>query len=714
MGLKRQSFIKKLILLSLLLASFGLLAQENYSDLDLESPDDIQVLMEDESLLELLPENENNEVKKTSADELQELRTDLGDIEFIDVDDAKLLEATETGDKKGSRPKIAPVGSAEASEEALVFDVGKAEKELLEVAKKMQGKIPENEWTEIAEASPVKTYTVVSGDWLWKISQRLFGSGFFYAKIWALNPYITNPHEIEPGMVLSFTTGTSSDLPQIRVGDLTKRAQIARESSDEFDKWGEDAKPNWMEERERLRNEGVFVQYATGETQEDLEEASEFGLIKEYEAYEPPRPDFEIIVPDDQYDDSGFDKTAKISFRYKEGFYLNTFISTNIVQDFGKIESAIDEHVFFTNENTVFARFDDSLDIVAGDKYSIYTAAGEVSHHNSDRKGYKYTIVGQIQTIQKKDGLWECKIIETTGLMQRGDRITVYTPKIDRITPTFNSRIVEAAILGAYSNLQTVVSFGDVVYLDRGRADGLEMGNVLVTYGFQDRATKRNITDNPSYKTGELTIITLTDNFATALVTQSIRDFNIGDIAITKTKEDAARATMIKNQLADATSTKIKDKALDELDVELNVDDLNDSLLDKADRIQFTEDELAELERQEREKSIMTEGERDLKALERLESEIDTAEKMLNEARLDEDKLLERQNLDNIEKNLGVKKQESLEEIEENFGKKYLDENLNDKDNPYGLTEFDIEEIDELLNVDENKELMNDQQNESL
>src|SRR5690606_14361629 len=149
---------------------------------------------------------------------------------------------------KGSRPKIAPVGSAEASEEALVFDVGKAEKELLEVAKKMQGKIPENEWTEIAEASPVKTYTVVSGDWLWKISQRLFGSGFFYAKIWALNPYITNPHEIEPGMVLSFTTGTSSDLPQIRVGDLTKRAQIARESSDEFDKWGEDAKPKWMEE----------------------------------------------------------------------------------------------------------------------------------------------------------------------------------------------------------------------------------------------------------------------------------------------------------------------------------------------------------------------------------------------------------------------------------------------------------------------------------
>ena len=48
--------------------------------------------------------------------------------------------------------------------------------------------------------------------------------------------------------------------------------------------------------------------------------------------------------------------------------------------------------------------------------------------------------------------------------------------------------------------------------------------------------------------------------------------------------------------------------------------------------------------------------------------------------------------------------QESLDEIEENFGKRYLDEDLNDKENPYGLTEFDIEEIDELLNVEKELE----------
>src|SRR5690606_25155979 len=148
-------------------------------------------------------------------------------------------------------------------------------------------------------------------------------------------------------MVLTFTTGTSSDLPEIQVGDLQAPPVLGKlDGEDEFDKWGDNAKPSWMEERDRLKNEGVFVQYATGETETDLDEASEFGLIREYEAYEPPRADFEIVVPEDEYDDVGFDKNAKISFRYKEGFYLNTFVSTNIVQDFGKIDASIDEHIF--------------------------------------------------------------------------------------------------------------------------------------------------------------------------------------------------------------------------------------------------------------------------------------------------------------------------------------------------------------------------------
>jgi len=71
---------------------------------------------------------------------------------------------------------------------------------------------------------------------------------------------------------------------------------------------------------------------------------------------------------------------------------------------------------------------------------------------------------------------------------------------------------------------------------------------------------------------------------------------------------------------------KAEGKALEELDVELNLDDVSQDILNKADRIQLTEDELEELERQEREKSVIKDSERDVKELDRLEGEIQDAE----------------------------------------------------------------------------------------
>ena len=694
----------------MLASSIGSAQTQAPLDLELEDPEDMELLLEEfpeeksaSNAEDESAESDSNEV----TDDLATLKEDLGDVEFaIPEDDDLVKQVDQMSGKKGregTKPSILGINGT-SSDAKMIFDVGQEEKELLEVAKNMQGKIPENEWNEIAGATTSSTYKVVKGDWLWKISQKLFGSGFYYSKIWALNPYITNPHEIEPDMILTFTTGSSGGLPEISVGSgqsTSNEPSLADGmKSDEFDKWGDDAKPDWVVEKERLQNNGVYIQYSSIETDEDLKTISELSLIKEYEAYEPPRPDFEIEIPTEEYDQGGFDKNAKITYNFKEGFYLNTFVSSNIVQDFGKVESAIDSKTMFSQYDKIYVRFDDNIDVVAGDKFSVYSSAGEVSHENSDRSGYKYVITAGIQTLQKHGNLWECSVLESASVFHRLDRITVYTPKIERITKTFNSRLIESVLMAPYDSHRSLASFGDVVYLDRGRADGVEMGNVFEVYGFKDHATQKNITDNPTYKNGEVTIISLTDNFATGLVTQSVRDFEIGDIAITKTKEAAARAMKIKARLEKGDHTRLEDQALEELDVELNLDDLNEALLDKADRIQFTEDELAELERQEREKSIMSEGERDLRSLERLEQEIETAEAMLKEARLDEDKLLEGQSLDKLEENLLYQQQESLDEIEENFGKRYLDEDLNDKDNPFGLTEFDIEEIDELLNVE--------------
>lgn len=760
----------KLVLLALLLGGSGAFAQENLDDADLQTlleddttkdtletrtegasasspevpevPDalssetvDISDLEEPQlpeatetpatetAVLEPLPDStpealpETGETVSTDAatdDDLESLKTDLADEgEFIPAETLPVIETPVEPEKPmPTSKKTAKKTKDMVPAEPAVFDVGTEERTLLSLAQNIQGQISDNEWNELATAAKRDSYTVVKDDWLFKISKKLFGSGYYYPKIWSLNSFITNPHFIEPGMILSFSTGSSTQAPEVKLGEFTKEelaaepgTLVAAADGGEYGNFGEGATPGWLKEKKDLEQQGTYFQYASEETMDDLKKAGAESLNREYENYEPPRTDFEIIAPPKNYDEkTGFDKNSRIFFSFKEGFFLSTFVSTNIVQDFGALTNGPDENIFFDKTMRAFVKFDETINALPGDKFSIYSAGGKVSQENSDREGYKYTIIAHIKLIRKNRDKWEVEFIDVMGTPQRGDRITVFTPKIDRITRTYNPRLVEAAIMSAFEKGKRLLSQGDVVYLDRGRADGVEMGNVFEAYGFKDRALGVNITDQPSYKLGEMTVITLTDNFATALVTNTTRDFYTGDIAMTKTKEARMRELQAARARMNPDKNLLGDKDLEELDVELNVEGLSDDILKEADKIQLTEDELAELERQEREKSVIKDSERDLKALERLETEIESAEKILNDSRLDEDKLLEGESLDEIEKKRGSGTQDNLDEIEENLGKRYIDEDLNSKDNPYGLTEFDVEEVDELLNVEKKEQ----------
>ncbi|MCP4911738.1 MAG: LysM peptidoglycan-binding domain-containing protein [Oligoflexia bacterium] len=714
--------IKNRSLIYFLAALLGTSSVSLYAQ-DLESLELI-----DSTDLELLKEEEKkdgaalNLSEFEEVDDLESLKNDVGDIIFEDEFKKKQQEIEQKNSQRTNvGGKVAndedtiiedeKGGNTKAFGQVEIFDAGIEEKRLLELSEFVAGKIPAKEWDEVSASAQLDKYVVQKGDWLWKISQNLFGSGFYYSKIWSLNPQITNPHEIEPGMNLVFTTGDAETMPKVSVGDFQSETTTTDEgqkveSGDfvDFSQFGEKVKPNWIDERKKLIEDGVYFQFASDETYKDLKELATQNLLNEYQKYDPPVPDIIIQEPGEEYDNSGFDRSSKITFDVKEGFFLNTFVTSNVVQDLGKIVGMPEENIMIQKFHKVYVDFDNSVKVKPGDMFSVYVPGGPVQHKVSDRNGYKYTIGAQIKTLRKVNKKWECIVTEVSGIVQRGDRITVYTPKIGKIVKTFNKRNIEAAVIEGYRDTANGMSFGDVLYFDRGRADGVEMGTVFELYSFYDKGTGKRLTPDPTYKIGEATVISLTDNFATALITNSSAPIALGTIALTKTEEQAALAASVANRDLVKGIKEIESNALDELDVELNLDDINKDLLDKADQVQLTEDELEELERQEREKSIIKDHERDLKELERLESEIVEAEASLNEAKVDEDKFLEQQDLNDIErKNKGQDPNafESLNDIEKDIGRKFMDEDLNSKENPYGLTEFDLEEIDELLDSEQ-------------
>ena len=678
----------------------------------LEEQDDLQTLKED--IGEVVLDKENPSEKTALQEDSSEVPKDDPNLDpSSKTSTAMDNELEEIAPKPGTLNAKSPPGqniTPEKDEKAVIiadgtmsFDIGNEEKKLLQLSKYVQQKITPKEWDELAIKAKLEKYEVQKGDYLWKISKNLFGSGFYYSKIWSINPQITNPHEIEPGTILAFDTGDADSFPKVQIGEFSDDEIDGSRPGGSYTSSDDKNRPSWIDERKKLIDQGVYFQFASEETYDDLERLEKLQKNSEYENYDPPSSGIVIAEPGDAYDSAGFDKSDKIVFSYREGFFLNTFITTNVMQDLGEIKATIKEAVFINKFDTIYVNFDKSTKVKPGDLFSVYTTGGEVKHPVSDRSGFLYTTTAQVKAVRKIDNVWECIIVEQSGLVQRKDRLTVYTPKIGKISKTFSRRNVEAAIIGSYRESLTGMSFGDVVYLDRGRADGVELGNAFDVYSFVDSGTGRKITPSPTYKIGELTVINITDNFATAIISNSSSEIVLGSIAITRTQEDQARSLRLKSKDKLQDVKKMEGKALEELDVELNLDDVGQDILNKADKIQLTEDELEELERQERDKSVIKDANRDVKELDRLESEIVDAESSLNESKVDEDKFLEQQSLDGLEnksKQIDPNGFESLNEIENDIGRKYLDEDINNKENPYGLTEFDLEEVDELLNTD--------------
>ncbi len=170
-------------------------------------------------------------------DDLQKMRDEelnLSELEQVDDlnslnEDSENLDNDEFVEQPTVDKNINNIVSDNKEVEVEIFDVGDEEKKLVELSMLMAGKISDDEWDEISTLAQSEQYVVQEGDWLWKISSRLFGSGFYYSKIWSLNPHITNPHQIEPGMVLVFDTGDSVSLPNVVVGETKESSSDTNE-----------------------------------------------------------------------------------------------------------------------------------------------------------------------------------------------------------------------------------------------------------------------------------------------------------------------------------------------------------------------------------------------------------------------------------------------------------------------------------------------------
>ena len=52
-----------------------------------------------------------------------------------------------------------------------------------------------------------QTHIVQKGDTLWDICEKYYGDSELWPKLWEMNPFVTNPHLLEPGDVIALLDG---------------------------------------------------------------------------------------------------------------------------------------------------------------------------------------------------------------------------------------------------------------------------------------------------------------------------------------------------------------------------------------------------------------------------------------------------------------------------------------------------------------------------
>ena len=180
----------------------------------------------------------------------------------------------------------------------------------------------------------------------------------------------------------------------------------------------------------------------------------------------------------------------------------------------------------------VILSFEDDVDINNGDRFVIFTV-GEKVRHPVTRKhiGYVVDNQGSVKITSSIGSVIEGKIEVAFKEIFEGAKLTPYIDPLKEVEVTETTAEVEAVIVAAVEGV-TELSENDVVYIDKGRRDGITLGNKLRVYRargtVKDPLRKKDI-PIPAIDLGEVLVISVEEDSAACLITDSLRAIKTGD-----------------------------------------------------------------------------------------------------------------------------------------------------------------------------------------
>lgn len=235
-------------------------------------------------------------------------------------------------------------------------------------------------------------------------------------------------------------------------------------------------------------------------------------LLQKQTADEPAAPERQelpktVIAPD----------AATTKERKPEGIVLKPLVGKNLLMASGYISDAVggmgkvygspEERSLFGNNDIVYVKTDRRVKV--GDRFYIVRPGAEVKHPVSGKVlGHVVEIRGIAEITRFEYGETKAKIVEVFDDVIVGDLLDTYYEINPPLTTGGSFRKPDiAGTVVATQHLKNINGNHDIVYIDRGQRDGIEIGDILQTLVINQHTVPNSLVQVINYRDTTATAI---------------------------------------------------------------------------------------------------------------------------------------------------------------------------------------------------------------
>ena len=353
---------------------------------------------------------------------------------------------------------------------------------------------------DLADGEAPDIYTVEPGDTLFDICDQLLDEGGYWPKLWALNPFIKNPHFIWPGMRLRFYPGNQESPPFLEI--------VEEEDLIPVDK--ADISIDEIIKQDLELSDRVFDQVST-----------------------------EVIGFDDlESNDEIFVVIGNIYNSDKVQMTLPGFILSERPKSMCSVISGSSGEAMVM-EGMDFVCNPQSEEILLNQTLTVLRFAQEIEDESDEERiGFRYQFVAHVRLGQVlEDGaVVQGKVLKSRLGVEMEDIVVPYmsTKRMVSLNKQKGTSAPSQGKIIAFD--REGVEFGgegSMVFLNRGKSNGFEPGNVYQIRQFMHSLVFNHILDEYPHQTihvGNIRIVDSTQNGSVGYISENFKEVALGDV----------------------------------------------------------------------------------------------------------------------------------------------------------------------------------------